>query len=210
MDRIFEDKSFKECRNLYCVYKYLWSRGDNVFCHNIWRFNDSDKIDLHIKVKFPLGNKAQVSQVEGHGVTMDFHREYVCDNDNFIEIAHILIHESFHARFRYDLAKTNEMSHTEYKKKFKEFYDNKFGTGFGTDEHFVIIQGYMHEMAESLWEFNNKKFKIEDYMGFVWDGLKFYWDDKFSEIQLKDWNEKKVKILNSDPIKLDCDNILKN
>jgi hypothetical protein len=196
------DPSFKACKKLYCIYKKLYESGDKVFCDNIYNsFNYSQNIDLTLNVGPTHSNAdAQVSiSPKGNGVVMTF-ANFNCNsnlNDD-INLATHLLHESYHAIFRYKLA-SNEITETQYRELFRNWVNQKYNKTF--TEHELMIKFYMDEIAKSLAKLDGNKYDKSYYMAWIWDGLKQYWPNYFTNEVIESWQVKKQIVLNNNPFK---------
>ena len=199
MDIIIEDASFVNCAALKCIYNHLKDSGSKMFCNNIYRFNYSDLIDLTIKVGTTFSNaEGSVSMSNnGTGVVMTF-ASYNCNWEDHIQLAETILHESIHAKFRFDNA-NNGTTEIQYRENFLKYVNEKYDIPYS--EHQLMIKKYMEKLSKELWELNGKKFDPSYYMAWVWDGLKQYWPDRFSDSVVQDWNNKRNIVKENNPFK---------
>ena len=198
-DHIIIDKSFKNCAPLKCIYNKLLNSGSKMFCNNIYKFNYTSAIDLKISVGTPASNaEAHVTMGKnGDGVEMVFNK-WNCDETDHLRLAETMLHESVHAKFRYDHAR-NGTTEAEYRKNFLKYVNEKYGIPY--DDHTLMIKKYMNKLATELWELNGEKYDPSYYMAWVAEGLEQYWPEKFSEADKKSWKDKRDIVNANNPFK---------
>jgi hypothetical protein len=64
-----------------------------------------------------------------------------------------------------------------------------------------MIEKYMEKLAEELKILNGNKYDKSYYMAWVWDGLKEYWPNKFSDAKIKTWDYKRKVVEADNPFK---------
>lgn len=199
VDALIKDPTFSNCKALNCIYEKLYNSGSKMFCNNIYRFNYSDEIDLTIKVGTTLNNAEGSVQMgkNGEGVVMTF-ANFNCNWDDHIQLAETLLHESVHAKFRFDNA-SNGTNEVQYKANFLKYVNEKFGIPYS--EHQLMIEKYMEKLSIELWELNGKKYDPSYYMAYVWDGLSDSWPDKFNDAKVQAWNDKRDIVKANNPLK---------
>jgi len=199
VDAIIVDPTFKNCKALNCIYNKLYDSGSKMFCNNIYKFNYSTAIDLKISVGTPESNAdAHVKMVKnGDGVELVFNK-FNCEETDHLQLAETMLHESVHAKFRYDHAK-NGTTEAEYQQNFLKYVNEKYGISY--KEHHVMVKEYMNKLATELWELNGKKYDPSYYMAWVADGLEQYWPEKFSEADKASWKAKRDIVKANNPFK---------
>ena len=199
VDAIIVDPTFKNCKALNCIYNKLYNSGSQMFCNNIYRFNYSAKIDLTMKIGITDGNAegAVTMSKNGTGVIMTF-ANFNCNWDDHIQLAEALLHESVHAKFRFDHA-NNGTTEAEYKANFLKYVNETYGIPYTA--HQLMIEKYMEKLAIELWELNGQKYDPTYYMAYVWDGLSDNWPDKFSDSKIKSWTDKRDIVKANNPFK---------
>ncbi len=103
-----------------------------------------------------------------------------------------------HAKFRFDHA-NNGTTEAEFINNFLKFVNEKYGIPY--TEHQLIIEKYMEKLAGELREVDGNKYDNSYYMAWVWDGLKEYWPNKFSDAKIKDWDDKRKIVKANNPFK---------
>jgi hypothetical protein len=199
VDHIIIDPSFSNCEKLKCIYDKLLNSGSKMFCNNIYKFNYTSAIDLKISVGTPASNaEAHVTMGKnGDGVEMVFNK-WNCDETDHLRLAETMLHESVHAKFRYDHAR-NGTTEAEYRKNFLKYVNEKYGIPY--DDHTLMIKKYMNKLATELWELNGEKYDPSYYMAWVAEGLEQYWPEKFSEADKASWKTKRDIIKANNPFK---------
>ncbi|MBK7011136.1 MAG: hypothetical protein IPH36_22130 [Saprospiraceae bacterium] len=187
VDKIIIDPSFKNCKNLKCVFEYLELSGSKMFCNNIYKFGTSDKINLTIRVENFYSPGSTEMDKNGGGVLIKF-EDRLCNSTDYLYIAETILHESQHAAFRYKLASNND-TQAEYKAKFLKWVNEQYGVIYTEDQ--LMIYTYMEICAEELWILNGKKFDKSYYMAWVWEGLDFYLPNAFPMSKIQEWNSKR-------------------
>ena len=197
VDKIIPTSSFENCANLKCVYDYLNDNDFFSYCNNILIFENSAHIDLTIDVGTTI-NWAEGQVTMGNsdkGVVMTF-APFNCNETDHIKLAETILHESFHARFRYDLA-NNNMTESQYRESFMNWVNESYGQNF--TEHQLMIQFYMNEIASQLAILDGDRYDESYYMAWVWDGLKTYWPDFFSSSLTDSCENKRNIIMSNNP-----------
>lgn len=199
VDYIKVDPSFENCKVMKCIYNKLYNTGSTMFCNNIYRFNYSDKIDLTIKVGTTDWNAEGTVTMSnnGTGVIMTF-AKFNCNKTDHLQLAETILHESVHAKFRFDHA-NNGTTEAQFKANFLKYVNEKYGIAYS--EHQLMIENYMTQLANELWELNGKKYDPSYYMAYVWDGLSSTWPDKFSDSKVKSWEDKRDIVKSNNPFK---------
>lgn len=199
IESLIEDPSFLNCKALNCIYKHIKDSGISTFCNNIYKFHYSDKINLTLKVGTTYGHAdGQVTlDANGAGVIMTF-ANYNCNDQDHIGLAETILHESFHAMFRYKLAQNNT-SEQEYRNLFRIWVNDKYSVQY--TEHHLMIKYYMEQIASELAIIDGNKFDKSYYMAWVWDGLKQYWEDFVPQSLAQEWETKRLIVQNSSPFK---------
>ena len=199
VDALIKDPTFENCKALNCIYEKLYNSGSKMFCNNIYRFNYSDNIDLTLKVGITYGHgDGSVNMSSGGtGVVMTF-AKFNCDATDHIQLAETILHESVHAKFRFDHA-NNSTTEAEFINIFLKYVNEKYGIPY--TEHQLMIENYMEKLAEELRILNGKKYDKSYYMAWVWDSLQQYWPKKFSDAKIKEWNDKKDIVKSNNPFK---------
>ena len=199
VDALIKDPTFSNCKALNCIYEKLYNSGSKMFCNNIYRFNYSDEIDLTIRVGTTYGNAEGTVTMSnnGEGVVMTF-ANFNCNWDDHIQLAETLLHESVHAKFRFDHA-INGTSESEFKTNFLKYVNEKYGIPY--TEHQLMIKNYMEKLAEELRILNDNKYDTSYYMAWVWDSLKRDWPNLFNESTVKGWNDKRDIVKMNNPFK---------
>ena len=198
VDTIKIGSSFTNCTVLKCIYEKLYNSGSPTFCRNIYRFNTS-RLNLNISVGTTLSNaEGQViMSPNGTGVNMTF-AQFNCNWDDHIKIAETMLHESVHAKFRFDNS-NNFTTETQFRQLFLAWVNQNYGIPY--TEHQLMIEKYMEKLAEELRVINNNKFDKSYYMAWVWDGLKQYWPDYITSNKVADWENKRNIVKSQNPFK---------
>ena len=137
----------------------------------------------------------------GNGVIMTF-ANYNCNETDHIKLAETILHESFHAKLRYDIAKNNNVSESEFRAKFLIYIKESYGIKFNT-EHKVMLKEYFDKAAAELMALNGNKYDISFYKAYVWDGLSDDFPDLYDQDTIDEWKTKR-EILKADLSTFKC------
>jgi hypothetical protein len=203
VDNLKIDTTFKQCKALNCIYEKLYNSGSKMFCNNIYRFHYSDKIDLKIKVGTTDWNAegTVAMSTNGTGVIMTF-AKFNCNETDHLKLAETILHESFHAKLRFDIAKNNNVSEAEFRAKFLTYIQANYGVKYNS-EHKIMLKEYFDKAAAELMALNGNKYDISFYKAYVWDGLSDDFPNLYDKETIDDWKEKR-KILKADLSTFQC------
>jgi hypothetical protein len=198
LDTIKVDRSFSSCSVINCIYQKFLNSGQPRFCHNIYRYNYNDKLHLNISVKNLGAADGDVSMTPD-GVEMKFD-DINCSSNDHIRVAETLLHESAHAKFRYDLFKGTSFSENTYRENFRLWVMNKYGVPYNND-HQLMLKTYMDIVARDLWELNDRKFDPSYYLAWAWEGLERDNQGIFAPDIIAGWRAKQTIVNNNNPFK---------
>jgi hypothetical protein len=198
VDTINIGSSFTNCTVLNCIYQKFLNSGQPRFCHNIYRYNYNDKLHLNISAQNIGGADGSVI-MSSNGVDMKFHT-FHCNSNDHIRVAETLLHESAHAKFRYDLFKGTSFSDNVYRENFRLWVMNKYGVPYNSD-HQLMVKTYMDIVARDLWELNDRKFDPSYYLAWTWEGLENDNPGVFSQEVINGWKAKQTIVNNNNPFK---------
>jgi uncharacterized membrane protein YgcG len=197
-DVIIEDASFVNCETYKCVSDYLNATSNNTLCELMDPLFDSDNYtvyytthstgaDGHTKI-IDAGNKV---------IRLSFHSGD-CDmsNTDLLFVAETLIHESQHARFKYELLQQgkdpNNWTAEVEKQAWMHYASENLGIAY-QNEHLAMLDIYFEKAATTLWELNNRVLTIEHYKHYVYEGFSQY-ANYFTSSQIQEWNQKKNEL----------------
>ncbi|MCV6630413.1 MAG: hypothetical protein OIF50_11225, partial [Flavobacteriaceae bacterium] len=179
-----------------CVYEKLKNKNGNLFKKTIGSFVKDPKFQLILK----HGNctKTDEACVDGSQAINDNIITLIIENNNMptFEMAATILHEGIHAElWRYvaqyhnGVVNPNDREKVfQYYKHYAEYYGDVFKNNENgaknTIDHIYMTQHYIKPIAQALRELDNKRFPIDYYKSYAWDGLRA-WDPN-NEIDLKD------------------------
>ena len=198
VDTIKIGTSFTNCPVLNCIYQKFLNSGRPRFCHNIYRYNYNDKLHLNISVQ-NIGAADGSVIMSSNGVDMKFHT-FHCNSNDHIRVAETLLHESAHAKFRYDLFKGTSFSDNVYRENFRLWVMNNYGVPYHSD-HQLMVKTYMDIVARDLWELNDRKYDPTYYLAWTWEGLERDNQGVFAPDIIAGWRAKQTIVNNNNPFK---------
>lgn len=96
-----------------------------------------------------------------------------------LDLAATILHEGIHAEiYKYVYEYQNGLD-PENRKDLLYWYftykaKNELDLGTTKAQHQYMADNFVKPIAKAIWELDNKRFDIENYMGFGWDGLRAY------------------------------------
>ncbi len=162
-----------------CVYQKLkWKNGD-LFKKTIAKFIDDPKYNLTFQNgNCPRNDEActDVNDVNNIVITIEN------TTQNSLGIAAQMLHEGIHAemhryvsRYKSGVEPNNRSRLLQlyaYYKGFSETVNNPAYRWLDDAHHVYMIENYVKPIASAIREMDDKKYSLEHYMSFGWDGLR--------------------------------------
>ncbi len=129
-----------------------------------------------------------------------------------LEYASLILHEGIHAEiFRAVETYTSELLNPNDWERLGQLYrnylaDNGNNTETTEAQHRFMTERYVIPLAEAIWKLDNKRYPLDDYMKFGWDGLErygftgYFHDGVFKRLTREESNEdyhNQDKVLNN-------------
>ena len=197
-DLIIEEERFKNCKNVYCVWKDLKNLKNTYFC-NLIKGIDLSKTKV-VKLNLgPYGYGGRVEIVGNNLFELSINPAF-CNSNDFLGIAETLVHELAHVDFKF---RFNEVPDRDtYQKMWDEYVIKKFGIKLS--EHNVMVKEFMGKIANTLMALDGYRYPYDHYMYLAWLSLELWNEGAFTEAQIKEWKNK-YEIVKKDPKIYKCD-----
>jgi hypothetical protein len=197
-DIIIEDNSFKNCKNVYCVWKDLKNLKNSYFCKLIKGIDLSTTKVIKLNLG-PYGYDGQVKILGNNFFELSISPAF-CNSNDFLNIAETLVHELAHVDFKF---RFNEVpDRATYQKMWDEYVIKEFGIKLS--EHNIMVKEFMGKIAKTLMALDGNRYTYDHYMYLAWLSLELWNPGAFTDTQINDWKNK-YDIVKKDPKIYKCD-----
>lgn len=193
VEKIIPDQSFMNCPKLKCVYNAIAKQNNSLWCNTIANFYNFDNADLILQIgggknTIPSDyftadpRKKGVTGINDKGqVVIAFNPKW-CDSDQPLLIATTILHEGIHAEiWRY--MKENwtlgdwpdDVNQSSSEETFKKLFELCCTSSNLDNQHNLMLEQWIDQLAKGVWEFNGKQGSPEDYKYLVIQGI---WNEK--------------------------------
>lgn len=162
-----------------CVYDKLFEDGNQLFRETVGAFIDDPQYNLTFNVGSCNTSSAAActDDIDPFNIQITFQETGV----NSIEWAQMILHESIHAemaRFVSQYQSGVDVNNRPYLFKLYAHYkgwadaiDSDFNWDNAAD-HQYMITNYVDRIAETLREFDDFRYPLDNYKSYAWDGLR--------------------------------------
>ena len=180
--KIIKDSSFINTK-ADCVLEELIAMENNLLRETVDQFTNNDS---EFRLKFTVGNTtqggpAQTSNPNENGIiTITFNPADL--DDNSLDIAATILHESIHAELKRIVATNNQApdplpeSYYNYLWQLHQYWSSVSNPIFvwSNTEHTYMANQHVIPIANAVRDFDSNMYPVENYMEFGWSGLYYY------------------------------------
>jgi hypothetical protein len=168
-----------------CVYRRLEAAYNNLFKKTIGKFVKDPEYNLTLKNGNCQGAASACTNGDDVNTTGEVYITIAETDISSMTMAATILHEGIHAElYRYIAQYKKGINPNDKKEVFRyyKYYAERYGDVFadkpkgkGAIDHIYMTQHYINPIASALRDLDGKRYPLDYYKSFTWDGLR-EWD----------------------------------